>query len=240
MNAPNSKYHAIISEFTQLISDRSVVNGNKHAAAMLREAKRLENAVHSLADIYNRQSPTVTDAAHYKKVSLHAKRLDKEVKDAQERIMNLQVQAANDVEQRLTDRLNLVADQHGAELRAALRSMSNKERHNTIRQIMESGDGPSMAAITKAPAVLSGIPTDIQAKYSESYEKTHAADVFRERDQLFNTIADLATITGTAERAANGFLDPERLRSIEEGERVAGEAENAFQSALATGAEADS
>jgi len=94
---------------------------------------------------------------------------------------------------------------------------------------MSREDGQGMAAISQAPAVLSGLTDEVSARFMDDYTRMYAADLVSERDALITTASDLSILTATADKAADGFSDPSRLRTIESEEQAAADAENAFK-----------
>ncbi|MBT3844242.1 MAG: hypothetical protein HN944_03355 [Gammaproteobacteria bacterium] len=227
MQKPNSKYHGTVYQITQKISDRT--SKNTRSTHLLREAQRIEQAVKSLGDIAATKSPTETTAAHFKRVEKSSKRLRKETADAVDRIVALQGAAAQDIDNRINQRLNLTQNSYAGELRATLRGMDQKARLATVKDIMSREDGQGMAAISQAPAVLSGLTDEVSARFMDDYTRMYAADLVSERDALITTASDLSILTATADKAADGFSDPSRLRTIESEEQAAADAENAFK-----------
>jgi hypothetical protein len=227
MEKQNSKYHGTVYQIAKRINERTT--DNPRSTRLLREAQRIELAVKSLGDMAATKSPTETTAAHFKRVAHSSQRLRNETINAKDRIAVLQQEASQDIDQRIKERLNLIQGDYAGELRSTLRGMDQKERFATISEIMKQGDGQSMAAISQAPAVLSGLSDEISARYVEDYTKMYAADLVNERDALHETASDLAIITSTADKAADGFSNPSRLQSIETEEQAAAEAENSFK-----------
>lgn len=231
----STKYHSTIAHLNAGIKARHGSSLKPHTNHLMAEAARLEKAVKALGDVYARKSPLDTDAAHFKKVAHHARRLEKETADASNRIKNLQIASITRVQDSITERLNLNETPYAGELRQTLRGMDNKDRHSAIKQLMQQGDSASMAAILKAPAMLSGITEELQNRYIVSYEEAQAPDLVLERADLVETVADLHAMVNASGKAAESFLDPARIRDIEEGERLAGEAESSFTQAFNSG-----
>ncbi len=228
-----TKYESTICTLAAEIAGKIGDKEYKHARLLLTEGHRLERAIGGLNQMRHSKNPTETEAKHFKKVSQGAKRLNMEIEGAQQRINSYQQQGAADIENRISKRLGLKEDNYASEVRSALRGMDDKTKAAKINELINNGDGAAVAAITKAPAVLTGISQDMQNKYLEVFTNRHAPDLVQERDVLMSTIADTATILGTARRAAGDFTDPVRMQSIENAEMSAMEAESKFNSSFA-------
>ena len=224
----STAYISTISHLTKNISDRYPDNSNHRGVNLKREAQILERAVKALHDIDARKSPTVHPDAHYKKVGIQAGLLKKKVAEATVRIQKTQREAFIENDNQIEQHLNLVENQHGQELRSVLRGMKPAERRSTILQIIKQGDSNSMAAILKASPLLSGIDGEMQDNYNDQYVKTHAPFLIESRDQMQDTVKELSIVLSSADKAADSLIDPERLQSIEDGERLANEADTAF------------
>jgi len=71
-----------------------------------------------------------------------------------------------------------------AEIRTAVRSMPTAERMKFINDAITSGDSTVAGAILGAPAVLSGLPSDMVAALGEKFNRARQPDVVRRLDML--------------------------------------------------------
>ena len=179
------------------------------------------------------KKPTENEAAHFHRVAGAAKKLDAVVTAVSDRLPVLQTERATDIENRINERLGLVENQYASEVRATIRNMEGKQRNNAVRQIIEAGDGASIAAIIKSPAIISGLDTETQNRYHEWLIDKKAPELAAERDAMLTTVADISTLMSEARAASAAFSDPEKVRLIEQGEKAAADAEKQFNEAVA-------
>jgi len=227
-----SKYEATIQSIAAHMAESLGEKQYRHPKQVLYEAHKLSQAIGGLNAMNQRRSPTETDAAHFKKISAHAKSLGMAIAQAEHRIHNHQHEHSQELEARTKQRLGLSENTYAAELRSTLRAMGDKDRTITINSLIGSGDGAAIAAITNAPPVLTGITHELQSKYIEQFTSQQAPDLVDEQAALYDSMANAASIIGAAKRAASDFTDPERLQAIEDAERSAIEAEGQFRASF--------
>ena len=222
---------------TQTIADniaKNIEDKNTFTASkMLVEVRRVQGAVSGLAQMGRSKKPTETEAAHYHRVAGAAKKVDEVVAAISERMPVLQAERAQDIEDRIEERLGLVENQYASEVRATIRNMEGKQRNDAVLQIIKAGDGASIAAIIKSPPIISGLDTETQNRYYEWLVDKKAPDLAAERDVLTQAVSDIATLMGEARSASAAFSDPEKVRLIEQGEEKAAKAEAQFNEAVA-------
>jgi hypothetical protein len=231
-----SKHEATIQTIAADMAERLGDKQYRHPRLVLSEARKLSQAIGGLNAMNQRRSPTETESAHFKKISAHAKSLEIAVAQAEQRIHQHQREHSQELEGRTNQRLGLSENAYAAELRSTLRAMNEKDRSITINELIASGDGAAVAAITKAPPVLTGVTPELQGKYIEQFTKQQAPDLLDEQEALIGAMANAASILGAAKRAANDYSDPARLQAIEEAERSALEAEGQFKASFSDNA----
>jgi len=223
-----------IGHISNSINTRYSESVNTFNIRYKRETQRLNQAASALANMHENKNPLETSAAHFKKISIHAKRLENEIYNTENRLPDIQIGLANDIDKRINEKLNLSEDKYGEEFRETLRNMETKKRYSAIQKVIESGDSKCMAAIAKAPPILSGIDQEMHSRYIENYQTRYAPELINERNQFLETITDLSSMISSTKKLANAFLDPERLQNIEQDEQSAIEAESNFNQAFST------
>jgi len=102
-----SKYEATIQSISAYMTESLGEKQYRHPRLVLSEARILSQAIGGLNAMNQRRSPTETDAAHFKKISSHAKSLEIAVAQAERRIHSHQHSHSQDLESRTKQRLGL-------------------------------------------------------------------------------------------------------------------------------------
>ena len=222
---------------TQTIADniaKNIEDKNTFTASkMLVEVRRIEKAVSGLAQMGRSKKPTENEAGHYHRVAGAAKKLDAVIKGVDEKMPVLQAERATDIDSRINERLGLVENQYASEVRTAIRNMESKQRNDAVRQIIKEGDGASIAALIKSPAIISGLDVETQARYNGWLVDEKAPDLAEERDVLMQAVSDISILMKEARAASLAHSDPVKVGKIEQGEERAAKAEAQFNEAVA-------
>jgi hypothetical protein len=80
----------------------------------------------------------------------------------------LTVNAAN-VQATQTKNSKLIPNEYASEIRSVFRALDNGEKAVFIEYAATTNDGPTLAAILQAPAVLTGLSPQLQADYKQYY-----------------------------------------------------------------------
>lgn len=197
------------------------------------EINRLSNGAAALEKLATTRNPMDTPAAHEKRVATAARKYGEEVKAAIGRMGSIVQGGLQDAEQRIAQKVNLVPDGFAAEIRSAFRSMNNGDRVKLLNELVAGNRGPELAAIVKAPSVLTGIDDTLKARYSQLIVSTHAPEESAEQARLTDALEAGIVSTRLGDQVVEAYLDPANLAAIEQGESTARDADAAFASALA-------
>lgn len=232
-HAPNVRALAhIVSRITGSLPEA----GHPSSRRLHAEATRLRNGAEALANMYATANPTETVAANEKRVALAAKRYAAETLATRDRMHTILREGLIEVEKRINAKVNLTPNDFAAEIRAMYRQMDGAARSSLLADLVNANRGPELAAIVKAPAILTGIDETLQSRMAEAIVAKHAPDEFAEQAAMLEVFDSTLTAASVASKVADDYSDPARLASIERGEAMAAAAAAEFANALAPAA----
>ncbi|MFC4593509.1 hypothetical protein ACFO3E_04805 [Sphingobium tyrosinilyticum] len=204
--------------------------GDQHPTArqLQAEANRLRLGAEALDRASANRSPLDTPEAHALKVAKMARKLDSEVKAYFNRSAQIWAAGRSDVQQRIDDKVNLRPDAFASEIRAAFRSLPVKKQGQLIQDLVDGNRGPELAAIVRAPSVLTGITDAQRQAYEQMIVAKHAAaeqDELAQVDEIYEAVSTMSRAAGDMARS---FIDPGALSNIERADAAASEARSAF------------
>jgi hypothetical protein len=209
-----------------------------HAVArqLQSEIARLRGGAEALANVAGNRSPLDTEGAHALKVGKMARKFDSEVTVSMNRAIDFMRSGTQDVQRRIQEKVNLTPDAFAAEIRAAFRTLDAKGKANLINALVKENRGPELAAIVKAPSVLTGISDQQRASYEQMIVATHAAEEMDELAKLTDVFDTTLAAQNTAGNFARNLTDPHNLAAIERGAAASEAAGTAFDQSLNEGA----
>lgn len=101
----------------------------------------------------------------------------------------------------------LVPDQHAQEMRGVFRTMADEQQNNLLDQSMKTRDSTTIAALTEAPAILSGLTVQRQQQIRDAYLNTIAPSADNEIDELWACVSTFLS-SAAAMAALNGSGRP--------------------------------
>lgn len=197
------------------------------------EVIRLQNGANALEKLYATRNPIDTPAAHEKRIATASRKYGEDVKASLGRLSTIVHDGLVDVEKRTSAKVNLVADGFAQEIRSAFRAMNNTQRVELLNELVESNRAPELAAIVKAPGILTGISDEMSTQYAGLIVSKHAPQEAAEQARLMTALEAAVTATKVGDQVAAAYSDPINLSQIERGEEQARAADAAFASALA-------
>lgn len=203
------------------------------ARALQSEVTRLANGATALDNARASRSPLDTAEAHALKVGKMSKAFDRSVTDTIARAGAAFRAGLQDAQRRIDQKVNLVPDAFAQEIRAAFRNMDGKAKAKLVNQLVEENRGPELAAIVKAPAILTGISEEQRASYEKMIISRHAGDELDEITNIEEVFSAVLTATETAGNLSKRFSDPVELAKIERADSAAKAAGDAFEQSLA-------
>ncbi|WP_324742082.1 hypothetical protein U8326_02240 [Tsuneonella sp. CC-YZS046] len=213
---------------------RSVGEKGDNAAArrFLAEVNRVHAGAAALDNVRANRSPLDTAEGHALKVGKLAKKFDNEVTAVINRSGEIWREGMSDVQRRIDEKIDLKPNAFAEEIRATFRTMNRKSKVELLGQLVKENRGPELAAIVKAPSILSGISDAERADYERAIISMHAPKELAEQtwlDELFDSVGIVAT---TSSGLVRDFMDPGELARIERAEASAVEAGEAFDQSL--------
>lgn len=225
-----NKYSNMMNEIKSRMDE--AVTDTEYARKIQIETNRLAAATTALNHVNAMRNPCDTEATHFKKVDQAARRLQDEAQKAQQRIDMIVQESAADLHKRFEDRCGLRETQYGAEIRSAFKAMNAEDKAKTMQRAIESGDGETMAALTKAPAMLVGLSEEVQQGYAQDFQQKMAPDILNEFESLRNLHELAQSSANIANYAAGDLSDMQKAAEIERAENNSAQANSNFNDAL--------
>lgn len=229
MHRPHPRVKALAAIAERMLGD---MEGNAAARRIHAEANRLRAGADALDRAAANRNPLDTPEAHIKKIATMARKLDQEITASINRAGAAFHDGMQDVQRRIDEKVDLKPDAFAAEIRATFRTLSAEEKGKLVKNLVDGNRGPELAAIVKAPSVLTGISDERRAAYEASIVGKHAAAEVQERERLNDVFDALSTATRTAIQFVTSLTDPGRVAAIERGEAAASAAGEAFNQSL--------
>lgn len=201
-----------------------------HIQKLIGLARDMKPAVSSLGVMHATPNPVDTIALHTKKVANGAGKLREKATSYVEKANAVLRDGLNDIQSRVDAKVNLKADdKYAAEIRAVFRSKPYTEQLEMLQTLCKENNGPALAAIVCAPAVLTGINKDLQTQFRDHIIAVNAPQEMAEQTALMEAVVPVLSVLKVAREVAESYSDPLALAKIETAEASA----NAAQAALA-------
>lgn len=220
---------AMADRMAKMIDDRG---GSRTAGQMQAEVNRLKAGAEALDKVRANRSPLDTPEAHALKVAKLAQKFDREVTAAINRFGSIVHEGLQAVQKRIDEKIDLRPNAFAEEIRAAFRTLDRKAKLQLLGDLVRDNRGPELAAIIKAPPLLSGLPAADIASYEKAILSTHAGDEVAEQAWLGEMFETSITAANTAGDLARSFIDPSELARIERADALASEAGAAFDQSI--------
>lgn len=212
------------------LADRLGAMSHNAARQMHGEVNRIRLHAEALDRAAANRDPTKTPAAHEVEIAKAARQLDRQALACLQRCGEIFRAASLDVDARIAERANLKPDAFAAENRTAFRELDNAGRSKLVKELIDQGRGPELAAILKAPQLLTGLPADRLARYEEAFIAKHAAAELGERETIEAAFNEMCAASQAASLFVKELTDPNKLAEIERGVEAAKDASAALQS----------
>lgn len=227
--APHHTVRALAAVAERLIGD---MGDHVVARQMQNEITRLSKGAAALDSVFANRSPLETEGAHMVKVAGMARKFDREITAAMNRISEVYREGERDLQRRIDEKVNLKPDAFAEEIRAAFRSLDSRAKLKLLHELADANRGPELAAIVRAPVILTGIAEEHRARFEEAILAKHAPAELAERAGLASVFEEGFAATSIAAGAAKAFTDPGKLAQIEREAESASVASEAFNQSL--------
>jgi len=229
MTTRERRKHYAVAFPAQLENARSHVDP-KHGSVLrtLGVLERLKPAIEQLIQTASDRYPNETPEAHEQRIYKNAEKLRK-AREAVNADFDATVgREVSALQAQLDARVNLKPNEFAQEIRATFRNMKSGQQIDFLNELVAENDGPSLAAIIKAPKSLTGLPKDMASNYVEIAYSKHAPEAWDEMRSLMGIVATRLDILRTADDAVAEYADPVRLAEIAKKEETARQAQERF------------
>lgn len=231
--APHHQVRALAT-----IADRMLGRMAGHSAAQRLHAgvNRLRQAAEALDEISAKRNPNETPEAHVKRISARARQFGRDALTEFNRSAAILREAREDAQRRINDKTDLRPPSEAAqrEIRERFSALSREAKVNLMQEWIETKQGPTLAAIVKAPApFLTGLSAVELAQYEKAMVAKHAPAELDELAGLESVFEEAVLVAmRTAGEIAKAFDNPTKVAQIEREEAEADAAEAAFNQSL--------
>lgn len=207
-------------------------HGSEAARRLRAEINRLYSGAEALDGVAASRSPLDTDAAHIKKVATVARKFDQEVLAVINRAGQIYRESREAVQRRIDEKVNLKPDAFAQEIRATFRTLNRKDKVQLLGQLVKENRGPELAAIVRAPSILSGISDEERANYERAIIGIHAGPEVAELEDMDAALEESFSATRVATSFASSLINPGKVAAIEQGDAAATAAVEAFNQSI--------
>jgi len=171
---------------------------------------RLHTAGEALARIAQSRS-TDTAEQRAKRISDGAERYLESIARTKSDIAERELAGLASLHNQFAERVGLSTDgfRYGASVLEAFRNANQTERTAMLAQIVESGDGRSLATLLEAPAFTHGVPQAMLDQFTSTMEQKFCPDVAEKREIFQADVEAARGALGEAERIAQAALEIE-------------------------------
>lgn len=232
------KYSAPIKKIME--RELARIEGRKQdgPTRVIGEIGRLHSAVQSLEAVALNRNPADNDALHMKKTHDAGVRLAKAVQATRQRANEILSAYNGSLSEKLLDRTGLRPPEklegimRQSELRAAVRSLDEKDRREILREAVKAKDSETLGALFNASPLVTGIDPKFLTEMRTTYEKSVAPEVIGEMNELLEADSALQAVAKTAERVAKDSQDEQAMQAFIRAEQAAEQAKESFTSAM--------
>lgn len=196
----------------------------------------LAEGAEALGNLHAIRNPVETDGAHIKRVAEAAVKFGKEAEAVLGRANKTVQDGYTDIEKRVRQKVRLAPDAYASEVRQAWRGMSEKEKVNALKELIDGNCGPELAAIIKAPSILTGMAEKHRQEYESAFIAKHAPEELRARESLAEAFDTVLVSARTASEVALAYADPAVLAEIAHAEAAAKTAAKTFDATVRSAA----
>jgi hypothetical protein len=216
------------------LADRMLKGMEDYPAAQQMQAQvnRIRQGAEALDRANANRNPLETRAAHMKKIAAMARKLDQETVAVINRTAVIWGEAHAAVQRRIEEKVDLRPDSFAQEIRSAFRALDAEAQAALIKDLIDGNRGPEMAAIVRAPAVLTGISEDRRAMYERAIVSKHAGNELDEQARLAEVFEAVSAVSRTAGNFTKSLTDPVEFARIEREEAAANAAGADFDQSL--------
>jgi len=202
----------------------------KHYAQVTGTIEGVVDAANALRKLHVTRNPNDTDAVHFKRVSTAAAKVARQIDISDSAVKVAWAKAKADVANRRVTALRLNPDGYAAEIRAAFRALSRTERIEVMMQLTkDTTRGPELAALLRAPSIITGLTPEEQSNYWKGYSAANAQAENDEEELIDTAYDDAIAALNTAREVITTYTDEKKLADIAKREAEAAAAAANFE-----------
>lgn len=233
MREANSPKLNAVRALNERLNARLAEHNNTHANNFKGEHNRLLSGLDAIVHIRANPNIAETPAAHILRLSKAANKLKDEAAKAKTKAFNNYLQYKTAITSELMSVTGMdKPSPYASEIRAAVKGMEMKDRLEYLRQLAESGDGSSFAAIINAPEILTGVPRNIADDYSKVLFKSKAPELVQMESDVTEAMDIMEQTLQQIDMLSQEYSDPVTVSQIEEEIRKSLDAQAKFDSAM--------
>lgn len=172
------------------------------------EVKRLSLGAEALIALHETPDPQQSSEEHRRRVADSGKNFQNEVVAARYRIQSNAKTALDEIAGRIAKKVRLIPDQCAPAVRTKFRQMNSADREKLLGDLVNGNRASELAALTECPALMSGLPAELQTKLRKAFIAKHAPSELDERsvvmEALNNAVAAADVAAKIAKFAARG------------------------------------
>lgn len=212
---------AALGRIAERITEKLPTEGHSHTRRLQAEIIRLRDGLQAIGELHANRNPTHTVDAHTKQVATAAKKFGTSIGLMSDRLHSVMREGLTELDGRINAKVRLVPDAYAAEIRDAYRRMDGTERANLLADLVKTNNGPALAAITRAPSILTGILPEHQERFNSAIISTHAPEEQTEKLALLEAFNAALACEPIARQTVANYSDPAKLAEIEKAEQAA-------------------
>ncbi|MDI1276710.1 hypothetical protein [Methylobacter sp.] len=148
------------------------------------EAHGLKNELSKLSELINSPDEMLSDLGNSLRIEAQRKIVKLRHDQLGDASKNFVEASRADLTKKRFDAANLKQNEYAAELRAVFREIKPADRPLFMQNLIESRDSASVAALTESPSSLTGLSSDLQNQYRQSYLDRFTTNNTSELDNL--------------------------------------------------------
>lgn len=206
-------------------------------AALSGNVDRVADRLEKLQTMAVVRAPLDADAVHKRKLTKGVETLQAYIDEREKLNGEIVGQKLHAIDQDIGGKVNLAPNEFASEIRSRFLSLNADKRYKLIDELIEANDGPSLAAVLTAPAMLTGLTQQQQTDFIQALYRRQAPAAMVARGSILACAQAAGTAMGAARIAVHEFaaeqcladLDsPQRVAEFQAAQRAADEAAAAF------------
>ena len=194
------------------------------------EVEMMTRQIAAIENMAANPSPHMTEDGHYTMVAREKDRLEKQLNKTLDRINAKFGESYISISDQRDKILGLKEDQFAQEYRTAFRNMTQEQKTTALTKAIKKQESSVIAALTKAPAMLSGLDENVQDRTLTQYYDQYAPQLTKQISELEAAASTSLIALRNARTAVKDGIDPKKLQDIQSREIAHQEAQKELSS----------